>query len=81
MEDLKEELLDTVAIIQDKLKDLGLRGKFLILLTFCLWPLFYFLMTLSVIKFIISGVATLYISILSYKSNKISTKKIEITSN
>ena len=69
MGDIKEDLLDTAAIFKEKFKDLGFRGILLILLTFCLWPLFYFLLAFSFLKFTISGIATLYLSVLSYKSN------------
>jgi len=70
MEDLREDLLDTVAVITDKLKKIGIGTWFLILAIFCSWPLFYFLLAFGFVKLIFSGIVASYLARIYFKSLK-----------
>ena len=67
MDDLKEDLLDTAAIIKEKFKKLGKAGWLLVIFPMALWPLFYMMLAFGLIKIIISGLGVAYFLRIFYK--------------
>tara|TARA_Y100000814_G_C12049889_1_gene305756 strand:- start:115 stop:330 length:216 start_codon:yes stop_codon:yes gene_type:complete len=67
MDDLKEDLLDTVAIFRERVNNLGVSGLIMMLLPLLLWPFLYFLMAFGLIKLIISGSGAAILTSLLYK--------------
>tara|TARA_Y100001968_G_C19314604_1_gene695961 strand:+ start:688 stop:897 length:210 start_codon:yes stop_codon:yes gene_type:complete len=60
MDDLKEDLLDTVAVLKEKLIRGGFKSWLLILISVAIGPFFYFLLTLSLVKITISAFIAIY---------------------
>jgi len=60
MDDLKEELLDTAAILRQKFNKLGIVAWLLIFLPFAIWPVLYGLLAFGLVKLIISGIGVFY---------------------
>jgi len=67
MDDLKEDLLDTAAILKERLNKLGIIGWFLLFLPLAIWPVFYLLLAFGFVKLVISGTAALYLASFWYK--------------
>ena len=63
MIDLKEDLLDTFAVLKGKLKDFGPYTWFLLFLSLLMFPLSYFLLAFGLVKLVISGFVTVYMMI------------------
>ena len=69
MGDLKEDLLDTAAVLKEKFKNLSPFNWVLLLFSFVAWPLFYILLAFGFIKLFISGVGSIYLMSLCYKKD------------
>tara|TARA_Y100001968_G_C19347054_1_gene712631 strand:- start:496 stop:717 length:222 start_codon:yes stop_codon:yes gene_type:complete len=61
MDDLKEDLLDTLAVLKNRLSSIGFASWLLLLVAFGLWPLFYLLMAFTFVKLVISFSGTIYL--------------------
>jgi len=61
MDDLKEDLLDTAAVLKEKFMRIGIKSWLLILVTLATGPVFYFVLAFALVKVIISGLLVLYI--------------------
>ena len=67
MDDLKEDLLDTAAVLKEKLLRVEIRSWLLIGILLSCGPLFYLLLAFAFVKFIISGFLVGYLLQKSFK--------------
>tara|TARA_Y100001968_G_scaffold325688_1_gene367389 strand:+ start:1017 stop:1226 length:210 start_codon:yes stop_codon:yes gene_type:complete len=67
MDDLKEDLLDTIAVLKNKLSKLGFAPWLFSVALFLLWPFFYLLMAFSFVKLVLSFSGTAFLAYLCYK--------------
>tara|TARA_Y100001968_G_scaffold217938_1_gene200540 strand:+ start:21161 stop:21376 length:216 start_codon:yes stop_codon:yes gene_type:complete len=71
MDDLKEDLLDTIAILKQTIQNKGFSSFLLVVISLILWPLFYLVISFGIMKIIISGISTITITgLLSAKLKK-----------
>ena len=69
MDDFKEDLLDTVAVLKQTFKNIGLVSWALIFISILLWPIFYLLLSISFLKLVTSGLGTIYLAIFLKKNS------------
>ena len=68
MGDLKEDLLDTAAVLRGKIKKLQISPWISLPVSLVIWPILYVLMAFAVVKLIISGLVVL--SLISFAYNQ-----------
>tara|TARA_Y100001968_G_scaffold17086_2_gene13584 strand:- start:904 stop:1125 length:222 start_codon:yes stop_codon:yes gene_type:complete len=72
MDDLKEDLLDTAAVLKNKLSKISFASWALLMLVLGLWPLFYLMMAFTLVKLAISFSGTIYLAYICTKEMGIS---------
>tara|TARA_Y100001968_G_C19426126_1_gene754450 strand:- start:2212 stop:2424 length:213 start_codon:yes stop_codon:yes gene_type:complete len=70
MGDLKEDLLDTAAVLREKIKKLGISPWIAFPLCLFVWPILYLLLAFAFVKLIISGLVVSCLIAFAYNQFK-----------